>query len=704
MKRILKILFGLIALIVVLLVLAGFLLPIIYDEEDLKQTIATQFHEQTGRKVAINGDLEFTVFPWLAVKVTDLSVNNAEGFADEEFASIKEARVGVALMPLFSKKIVVDEITLDGLNLVLVVNKRGRSNWEDFTNASPEEGQSANEKSIFTSQEVAGLDIFDANISYKDLQAGVEYRLSGFNMQTGALGTGDPLPVEVRTLLEDVAAGSKYDISLTTNAAIDFEAKHFRLNDLDLELADPSKSDAAPIRIRTPAMSADLETQTLAIESFSADLSDLKLSGTLNATNILGDPAFSGTLTSEEFSISTVMKGLAIEPPVTADPNALQRASFSADFSGNADRIELKPLTLKLDQSTIDGVLSLGLGNIPQLRFDLNVDTLDIDRYLAPATAETEEDVAIPSDEIRDIDVDGMLRIGAMTLAGMAFSEAQLGVRVLGGKLRLHPLTATFYGGTYKGDVRLDSAGAVPVMSLDEKLDAVIFQQLIGDLVDEESLSGTALGHIQLTGHGSTSTQVLKSLNGDVGLTLTEGALEGINIWYEIRRAYSLYKGLPAPEPEPKRTVFSKMQFAASVSDGVVNTRELVGELPFLTVRGEGAIDLGRSEVDLGLVAAVRDMPELNKEPLTADLGGKQFPFKISGPLDDPVVAVDWGEFLKGEAVNLLLDKLVPQSGEEEAGADGEREEQSTEKKVVDSLFKMLKSSDKDKPDDAEEG
>ena len=129
------------------------------------------------------------------------------------------------------------------------------------------------------------------------------------------------------------------------------------------------------------------------------------------------------------------------------------------------------------------------------------------------------------------------------------------------------------------------------------------FQQLVADLVDNESLSGTALGHVRLTGRGASSNEVLRSLGGDLGLTLTDGALEGINIWYEIRRGLALYKGLAPPPAEPNRTVFSRMQLAASVADGVVTTRELVGELPFLTVNGNGAIDLGQSSVDLGLVA-----------------------------------------------------------------------------------------------------
>ena len=92
-------------------------MPMIYDKEDLKKTIASEVQKQTGRELSIDGALDFSVFPWLAVEVSDLSLSNVEGFGDQPFARIGQARVGVALIPLFRKKVTVDHITLDGSNL-----------------------------------------------------------------------------------------------------------------------------------------------------------------------------------------------------------------------------------------------------------------------------------------------------------------------------------------------------------------------------------------------------------------------------------------------------------------------------------------------------------------------------------------------------------------------------------------------------------
>jgi len=296
------------------------------------------------------------------------------------------------------------------------------------------------------------------------------------------------------------------------------------------------------------------------------------------------------------------------------------------------------------------------------------------------------------------------LTAGKLRLAGLDFSNAELGLLIRNGRLRIHPLTAEFYGGRYNGDINLDSSGDVPVLALEQSIDSITFQRLVSDLVDTESLSGMAIGHTTLTGRGSNSTEVLESLNGDIGLTLTEGALEGINIWYEIRKGMALYKGLAPPEPEPNRTVFSRMKLAASVEDGVITTREMVGELPFLTVRGDGTIDLASSRVDLGLVAAVRDVPELAKDPLAAELGGKSLPFRVGGTPDAPTVTVDWEALLKSEATDMLLDQLglgAKTSAEDAESAESENgsSEDQLEEAAKSALFDFLSGKDRDKDD-----
>ncbi len=711
MKIIVKILLGLIGGIAVLLILATILLPIIYDKEDLKKAISSTVYEQTGRELSIDGALDFSVFPWLAVEVSDLRLSNAEGFGDRPFARIGEARVGIALLPLLRKQILVDEITLDGLDLGLMVNAQGKNNWDDLSAGAETEAAPADEgrDSIFSAQRVAGLNIRNARIEYKDQQAGEHYLLSDFSLQTGALGDGKPVTLDLTTLLEDLIAGTRAQVDLATTASIDLQAEQYKFEDfeftLDLGNSD-AQADSTAIRIRAPWIRANLAEQTLAIESFTVELAELEAKGTLSMRSLFDDPAFDGTLSTDSFSPAGLMQALQLEAPVTADPEALKKARLSTSFVGNGSRISLQGFELNLDQSQFTGKMSVQNFDQPRITFDFAVDEIDIDRYLEPATDQPteQEDIAMPQEELQGQNVQGTLRAGKMHLAGVEFSDAELGLSIRDARLRLNPIAANFYGGSYNGDITLDSSGAVPVLSLDEKVDSITFQQLLADLVDNESLSGTAQGYVRLTGRGVSSSELTRNLNGDLGLTLNDGALEGINIWYEIRRGLALFKGLEPPPAEPNRTVFSRMKLAANVKDGIVTTRELVGELPFLTVDGNGTIDLGQSRVNLSLVASIRNAPELGKDPLTADLKGKKFPFRISGPLDDPGFKVDWKALLQNEATDKLMDKLglTPQETSQD-GADSEQEPASSEEQLEDAaksaLFNLLGGKKKGKKD-----
>jgi AsmA protein len=711
MKGLLKILLGLVGAIVLLLVLTAVLLPLIFDKNDLKQAIAGEVYAQTGRELRIDGELDFSVFPLLAVEVNDLSLSNAQGFGDQSFARIGQARVGVALMPLFQKQFRTDEITLDGLELALAVNARGQNNWDDLAGDGEAEAAPAipGEPGMFSGQRVAGLNIREARIEFQDQQAGTHYRLSGLSAQTGALGNGIPVPVELTTVLEDLAAGSRADIELTATADIDLPVEQYVFEDIELTLVlEPAgaATNKQAIFFRATRIGADLAAQTLQLETFSVQVASLRAEGSLFARNIFDSPTFSGSLELAEFSPARLLRDLQMETPVTADPDALQRANLQASFSGNASQLALENLILELDRSRFNGEMSVRNFDQPKISFQLAVDEIDLDRYLEPASDEAAQaDVAMPREELQGQEVQGRLTAERLHMAGLDFSNAEVGVTLHAGRLRLNPLTAEFYGGSYSGDITLDSSGVTPVLSLDEKVDSIAFQRLVADLVDNDSLSGTALGHVRLTGRGANSSEVLGSLNGDLGLTLTEGALEGINIWYEIRRGMALYKGLAPPPAEPERTVFSRMQLAASVKDGVVTTRKLAGELPFLTVSGNGAIDLGQSRVDLGLVAAVRNSPELSKDPLGSELRGKSLPFKVSGSLDDPSVSVDFEALLKSEATGILLNKLgLTQDEPEQEGEAGEPEEASSEDQLEQAakgaLFNLLRGKDKDEDED----
>src|SRR5262245_3909957 len=86
--------------LVALVVIAMIAVVVFVDPNDYRDDIARLVEDKTGRKLTIDGELHLSVFPWLALTTGAASLGESPGFGTEPFVAIKEARVGVRLLPL----------------------------------------------------------------------------------------------------------------------------------------------------------------------------------------------------------------------------------------------------------------------------------------------------------------------------------------------------------------------------------------------------------------------------------------------------------------------------------------------------------------------------------------------------------------------------------------------------------------------------
>ena len=132
LKKVLLFFLGLVAL----LVIAAISFVLLFDPNDFREDIAAEVQRTTGRELVIEGELELTLFPWLAINIGKTTLGNAPGFGDEPFASFEQARLSVHVLPmLLDREVSVGTALLDSLQLNLAVTKDGRSNWQDLVEA-----------------------------------------------------------------------------------------------------------------------------------------------------------------------------------------------------------------------------------------------------------------------------------------------------------------------------------------------------------------------------------------------------------------------------------------------------------------------------------------------------------------------------------------------------------------------------------------
>lgn len=724
MGRFLKFLLIGIAGVVGLLVVVVLAVALLFDPNDYKDEIAAQVEAATGRSLRLEGDLELGLFPWLSVDTGRIVLGNAEGFGPEPFAELDGASVAIRLWPLITGNIEAGRVSVDGLVLNLRIAGDGTSNWDDLAAAGkePAEAPAAEEEGTGLGElQVAGISLTDATVDWQDEAAGVHYRVTDLGLTTGAIEPGLPFDVDGGFGLATLPEGPGGEFELATVVTADLESGRIVLDGLLLSGRLDPGAELEPFDLGVSArrLAYATEQQALELDGGALEVASMRVEAELTGT--VGDALrLSGRIEAPRFSPKDLADTLGTPLPPTADPAVLQLVSFAADLALTDDSVALSAMTARLDDTELKGDFSMRGFEAPAYRFALEGDRIDLDRYLAPPAddAPAEADTAaldateIPVDVIRSLDAEGTLKFAEVVLGGLTFRTIELGVSAGDGRVRLHPIAARVLEGGYNGDVRIDASGSKPRLSVDERVEGVQLAALGRELYETDKLSGSLQGRFTLAGSGANLAEIRQDLGGEVGFELSDGAFEGTDLWYQIRRARAVFRREAPPQPpaEP-RTPFSTIRGTGKVADGVLTNDDLFAELPFLRVTGAGTVDLAAATLDYGVRARVLERPDFIEGASEEELDEYTeavIPIRITGSLADPSVRPDVEDMLREEVKGRieeekerlqkkLLERLGIDSEEEAAPADGENlapeDEQPAEEEesVEDQLKKKLK-------------
>lgn len=725
--RILKIAGYVIGALLGLIILALVAVVLFVDPNNYRDDIARVVERETGRKLTLTGDLKLSIFPWVALETGAASLSDAPGFGDEPFVSIQEARFSARLLPLLRGKLEVGKVQLTGARIRLITDAQGRDNWADLGKQGAEQkpnepAPTGNEPTQLPT--IAGLTIKDAAITMENQQTKSRHAVRDFNLETGRLESAEPFALKSDFVLDqDASLSVKVHVSTTVTA--DLERNTHRLVEPEIDVTVSGQGyppEGIPVRIRAQTLIADIGRQTHQLDSFTltatwkgdgfpevgvpvsvqaqqltanlaaqtlelagltAEVAGAHLSGALRGENILDAPRIGGPLKLEPVSLREWLPKLGIKLPVTRDPDVFKQLSFASNVALTKTSAELGDVNLKLDDTTATGSLGVADFASKALRFDLNVDRINADRYLAPpvegpAPKKTEKSPPsdIPVEALRNLNARGQLQVGEAIFAGIKFTKLRLGVNARDGKVRLNPSEASMYGGQYRGDIGIDATTQAARVTLDEHVSGIDFAPLFKDLFKTNRLSGKGNANIKLAGVGRNTDDLMNTLAGNVDFNVTDGALEGTDLWYEIRRARAVLKQQPVPQREgPPRTTFSALKGSGVMQDGVLSNNDLDVSMQYLKVSGQGTIDVPKSTLDYKLMATVLKIPREGADAAQMqDLVDAQIPVKVTGSLSDPKVRPDVEGYVKG----LMKEEL-------------KKEQDKVEQKIKDKLGDKLK-------------
>ncbi|MEZ5541387.1 MAG: AsmA family protein [Pseudomonadota bacterium] len=703
MGKILKILLSVAALLVALIVVAAIVLPMVIDPNDYKPQIIKAAEDKTGRKLEIDGDIGLSVFPWLGLELGAVRLGNAQGFSDPYMVSMTAAQIRVKLLPLLKKQLEVDTVKLAGLRLSLEQDEQGRTNWADLhtetaPEAAPETTAGAHEPAGLGSLAVGGVEVTDASITWEDRASGARYVIDDLSFTTGAIAAGQSFDLDLRFKVVSKAPALASQVELTGNVFVAPNLKAVDIKQVMLNLH--AQGDAVPggqarVSLKTD-LAMDLTAQTLRVPNLALEALGLNITGDIDGSGIGGAaPQFDGGLKIAGFRPRDLIRNLGQPVPVTTDQSALGRADAALDWDASTKHFAVKALTLHLDDTTVTGNARIDSFAAPAIAFTLAVDTFDLDRYLPPppaadaAPAAPDSGAAAgppPLEGLRQLNLNGKITVAEMRAFNLEYRDAELQVKSRDGVLRLHPLGAKLYGGSYQGDITLDASKKTPRISVNENINGVQAGPLLKDLLGEERVLGTASMTAKFTGSGMTPEALRRNVNGNASFAFTNGAVKGVNVAALIRAARARLKGQAIPaESGPNQTDFTELTGTVNVTDGLARNDDLLLQSPLLRIAGAGQTSLVDESIDYTLTAKLVGSLEGQGGKGLEDLKGVSIPVKVGGSWSKPTYAPDVAAALSESAKAKVKEKV-----DEKVDEQKQKLQEKIQDKLGDKLLKGL--------------
>lgn len=689
MKALLKWGGGAVVALLVLVVAAALILPMVINPNDYKGQITQAVHDKTGMTLNIEGDISWSVFPWVGLILKGLTIDDTQ---QQPLGTLNHVSVKVKLMPLLQKQLDISTVELNGLKLNMVVDKNGQPNWQPKSSgakvasqqkpepSAQEEGNSATP--LLAGLNVAGISITDISVNYQDIPAGQTVAITNAELKTGAISFGKPFTLSSSFVVEQKSTSAntaiKAKVALGGMITPSPELVSYTIDDLKLSVTPLVKGEVRP----------------------------LVVSGHVAAKG----SAVNGKVAIEPLDIATFMKQVNMAlPQMAGGDKVLRKVSISTAFQADQNSFTLSDLQAVVDSMELKGSLSVTDLKKQAITFDLKGNDVAVDPYMPVAEAASvdkpatqtpssqpaqntpvdaaPDTVIIPVDMVKALNVHGKAQLSSLTVKGFRFDKPNLEIQAANGHARLSSLNAGFYQGSIKAVAAVDVRGRLeknPQVSVKANVDGIDIPALAKQVTGLQNITGQANASLKVLTHGLTQQRLTEGLNGTVNFDIADGALLGANFNQMVCGLIARVRKEKSTKTDwPNQTAFQKLQGSVKIVEGVARNNDLTAALDQINLKGDGYVDLAKQTLDyhVGLT-------------ITGDTGDKE---DSACHINEKYAGIIWPVRCRGKLGDSGLCGIDEQRLGNVLGKIAEQEiKGKLQKTLEDSLDKKLKGSLKD--------
>ncbi len=229
----------------------------------------------------------------------------------------------------------------------------------------------------------------------------------------------------------------------------------------------------------------------------------------------------------------------------------------------------------------------------------------------------------------------GDVHIKYLTLGNMHAENVTAEIAWEDNVLTLSPVSATLYDGWMSATVHARDLTKTPHWDWDAQFSRIQLKSLLLDLSGKDSklmVDGTGQLRMEAVTSGSTKSDVIKHMQGNLSFSLTNGTVTGIDLNYLVNTAAELIQKQPvSPPADISQTAFESLTGTMKIKQSVASSDNTILVTSAFTVKAAGSIDLTRQFIDYNL----------NVVPQQLEKYKWGIPVIVIGDLQSPTVKLD---------------------------------------------------------------
>jgi len=578
-----------------------------------------------SRQVHIKGPLHLTVYPQFGVSLSDVAIANVAGARNPDMMTAGQVVVGARIIPLFSGRLEVTDLTLKKPVIHLEVAKNAAPNWTFGRDSSGQPADAAMLNRIGFSH----INIEEGEVTYYNAASDKSAALNDVSLSLQMQDSGGTTLARPLTL-----AGS-----LTYNGEklkIDGRLDNFGalLN---------ARNTGARISIQSNVINAEF-------------------------TGGLGtDESLSGALKLGAHSVRSFAAWLGHPLP---PGNGFGLLALEGQFAARDGIFSLSHTHLAFDSMNLNGDIAIDTNpDVLTVKGHVTVDRVNINPYLAPgahddtvvAAKAAHPDAPLALHGLKTVNADLTLIIGGLVLPYVKLDQAVVKVALNDGVLKADMSSITAYGGTGKGNLTVDTSGDMLVLHHELEMNGIKAQPFLAEVMGVNRIAGTAAVKFDLASRGESTKAILKDLNGKGEIRIANGNIAGVDLAAMGRVVQTVLTGevLGSVTGGGAKTSFLKLGANFTVRNGIMHSDDILLDSPAVQMNGHGDVDLSAHVLEFHFEPkAAKGIPVLR----LADIGAS---FYVKGPWEKPSYGPDMRNLAKsiaqklGDGATLPLDVLT---------------------------------------------